>query len=102
MFRSKAVLACAVALLLGYPLAAAAQGGRDLIINQVQVSERSWPEVTLNLTLLGSDGRAVGDVDASQFQVSEQGVPQALQGLELGPARSVPLAMVVAIDVSGS
>jgi tight adherence protein C len=82
------------------PAGVSAQQGYNLEINQVRGS--SWPDVTLNITLTGPDGRAVPDLNAAQFEVREQGAPQTLVGLELGPAKSVPLALVMVIDVSGS
>src|SRR5436190_11453017 len=90
-------------LLLGVAAPGAAlaqQAQRKMKLNQV--GNGTWPDVTLNLTLTGPDGKAVPDVLPSQFQVLEQGQPQALTGLELGPARSVPPALVLVMDVSGS
>ena len=75
-------------------------GERKLKLNQVRSG--AWPEVTLNMTLEGPDGKAVPDVQPGQFKVSEQGKPQALLDVQLGPARSVPLAVVLVLDVSGS
>src|SRR5437762_7978585 len=77
-----------------------AQAARKLTLNRVEAN--SWPEGTVNMTLTGPDGKAVPDVLPSQFEVREQDQPQALLGLQLGPARSVPLALVLAMDVSGS
>ncbi|MFL5734067.1 MAG: VWA domain-containing protein [Chloroflexia bacterium] len=76
------------------------QGDRKLTINQVRAGE--WPQVTLNMTLEGPDGKAVPEVLPNQFEVREQGQPQSLLGLELGPAKSIPLALVLVMDVSGS
>lgn len=106
MFRpsspSAGALACLVAfaLVLGGPGLAGAQEANNLKINQVRAT--NWPDVSLNLTLTGPDGKAVPDVNASQFEVREEGQPQTLVGLELGPARSVPLALVLTMDISGS
>ncbi len=79
---------------------ALAQSSRNLTLNGIE--SRTWPDVTINLTLTGPDGKSIPGVDASQFQISEQGVIQRLTALELGPAKNVPLALVLAIDVSGS
>jgi tight adherence protein C len=97
--NSKFIIPALLSLLV-LPGVAGAQGGRQLKLNQV--STRAWPDVTLNLTLLGPDGKAVPDINASQFEVREQGQPQTLVGLELGPARSVPLSLVMVLDISGS
>src|SRR6266566_2765874 len=93
------VLALIVAQLLIVGVASA-QAGQKLVINQVD--GRGWPNISLNITLTGPDGKAVPDVDISQFQVLEEGQPQTSTGLALGQARSVPLSVVLAIDVSGS
>src|SRR5215204_6653622 len=92
------LLALFIALLA--PTAASAQQGHDLKINQVRGN--GWPNITLNVTLTGPDGEAVPELNPAQFQVIEQGQPQTVVGLELGPAKSVPLALVMVIDVSGS
>src|SRR5437763_1773973 len=61
-------------ILIGLPGYASAQsngrngeGPRTLNLNQI--STGSWPEVTLNMTLQGPDGKAVPDVQANQFEV---------------------------------
>jgi tight adherence protein C len=79
---------------------AAAQSQSKLTVNQV--NGRAWPDVTVNLTLLGPDGKAIPDVQISRFQVLEEAKPQNITGLELGQSKSVPLDIVLAIDVSGS
>jgi tight adherence protein C len=80
--------------------AVSAQAGQKLVINQVD--GRGWPDISLNITLTGPDGKAVPDVDMSRFEVSEEGQPQTPTGLALGQSRSVPISVVLAIDVSGS
>jgi VWFA-related protein len=77
-----------------------AQEAANFKVNRIEAS--SWPDLTINMTLTGPDGKAVADVNASQFQVFEQGKEQAVAGIELGPAHNVPLAIVLVIDVSGS
>lgn len=79
---------------------ASAQSGQQIVVNQID--GRGWPDISLNITLTGPDGKAVPDVDPTQFEVSEAGQPQAVQGLALGAARAIPLSIVLAIDVSGS
>jgi tight adherence protein C len=71
-----------------------------LIVNRLEVE--AWPDMAVNLTLVGPDGKAIPGVDASQFQVREQGRPQPVQRLELGASKEVPVAFVLAMDVSGS
>src|SRR4051794_57009 len=96
-----ALVLCLLAVMLLDTAAAFAQPGpREMTINNIE--SRTWPDITLNLTVTGPDGKAVSDIKAEQFQVSENGEPQNLTALELGPARSVPLALVMTIDVSGS
>src|SRR5262245_26817242 len=73
-----------IVLLLGLAapsLALAQQGQRKMTLNQV--GNATWPDVTLNLTLVGPDGKAIPDVLPAQFQVFEQGQQQNLIGLEL-------------------
>ncbi len=94
-------LALMALLAFGAPLVAEAQGGpRQMHVNQVD--PRTWPDITVNLTLTGPDGKAVPDINASQFKIEEQNNPQTVLGLALGPSKDVPLAVVLAIDVSGS
>ncbi|MEO8286203.1 MAG: VWA domain-containing protein [Chloroflexota bacterium] len=83
-----------------FAVAASAQTGYKLVINQID--GRGWPSIGLNITLTGPDGKAVPDVDASRFEISEEGQPQAITGMALGQARTIPLSIVLAIDVSGS
>jgi tight adherence protein C len=80
--------------------AASAQTAQKLVINQVD--GRGWPDISMNITLTGPDGKAVPGVDISQFQVLEDGQPMTSTALTLGQSRTVPLSVVLAIDVSGS
>jgi tight adherence protein C len=82
------------------PIAAYAQGAPTLVINQVD--GRAWPDIGLNITLTGPDGKAVPGLDPSQFEIREQGQTQPVSGLTLGAARNVPLSVVLAVDNSGS
>src|SRR5690242_5531917 len=104
LFRGRRVASCLVAVLALnvalFAASASAQEGQKLVINQV--NGRGWPDISLNITLTGPDGKAVPNVDISQFEVSEEGLPQTSTGLALGQSRSVPLSVVLAIDISGS
>ncbi len=51
---------------------------------------------------MGPDGKAIPNVDPSQFQITENDQPQAVTGLILGPSKTIPLSIVLAIDTSGS
>jgi len=96
-------VALVLALLLAQVMAVAAvsaQAGQTLVINQID--GRGWPNIDLNITLTGPDGKAIPGVDASQFEVREEDQPQTVTGMALGTARAVPLYIVLAIDVSGS
>src|SRR4051812_10963258 len=94
----------ALLMALGFATLAGAQGlepaKASITVNRLEVG--NWPDVDLNLTLLGPDGKAIPGVNASQFEVREQGQPQVIEGLELGVSRSVPLALALTMDVSGS
>lgn len=78
----------------------AMQSEAVIVLNQV--NGRGWPDVTITLTLTGVDGNPLPGVDVSQFEVSENGQAQQVNALDLGSARSVPLAIILAMDVSGS
>jgi tight adherence protein C len=95
-------LVCAFILLVtsSATIASAQQAGQQMVINQVD--GRGWPDIGLNITLVGPDGKAIPDVDPSQFQILEQNRPQQVTGLSLGPSKTVPLSVVLAIDTSGS
>src|SRR5690242_6940019 len=88
------MLAAIASLYMVLPAAALAQGGKQMHLNLVE--NRTWPDITVNLTLTGPDGKAIPDLNAGQFQVTENGVSQKVVGLALGPERSVPLAVVLA------
>src|SRR5436190_1896586 len=77
-----------------------AQDARKLAINQTDAD--SWPDVTINLSLTGLDGKALPNVDVSQFKVEEKGKQRQVLELTTGPAKSVPLSLVLVLDVSGS
>jgi tight adherence protein C len=95
-------LACLFLLLVSSSatIASAQQASQQMVINQID--GRGWPDVGLNITLVGPDGKAIPDVDASQFQILEQNQPQAVSSLAHGPSKEVPLSVVLAIDLSGS
>jgi tight adherence protein C len=107
-FRILTVLVSAFVLILAslvlrpssFVRIASAQAGQQMVINQID--GRGWPDINLNITLLGPDGKAIPNVDPSQFQVTESDQPQAITGLVLGPSKAVPLSVVLAIDISGS
>ena len=93
-----AVLAL-VALLL--PLAASAQGaGQSMTLNQARAF--GWPTVSLNFNLRSLDNSGLGAVQPGQFVVEENGKPQQIQSVALGSATGAPLAVVLALDTSGS
>jgi tight adherence protein C len=101
--RSRALLWSALLLVLTIvlgPAAALAQGAPSLVVNQVD--GRGWPDIALNITLTGPDGKAIPNLDPSQFEIREQGQAQPVAGLTLGAARNIPLSVVLAIDNSGS
>ena len=71
-----------------------------LTINQID--GRGWPLIKMNITLTGPDGRAVPGLEASQFEIREENAPQSTPALTFGPSTSVPLALALVLDVSGS
>src|SRR5688500_8316409 len=91
------VLICIVSL-LSMANVAHAQAENQVIINQI--NGRTWPEISLTITLTGPDGRPIPDVDASQFVISEDGKPQQINSLDIAQSRSVPLSLVMVMDVS--
>lgn len=103
MFRRIRKVSCLVALIALLAVsttAVMAQEGEQLTINQID--GRGWPDIMLNLTLTGPDGNAIPGVEVSQFEVTEGDQVQSVTGLELGPARDVPISVVLVIDISGS
>lgn len=94
------VSTCALYLSVAVQGVVLAQASRALTLNGID--SRGWPDMAINLTLTGPDGKAIPNVNVAQFQVSERGIIQGPAVLELGPAKNVPLALVLAIDVSGS
>src|SRR6476661_1739413 len=67
------------------PAVVGAQASSRLTVNRLEVG--SWPDMALNITMVGPDGKAIPGIDASHFEVREQGQPQSLQGIELGASR---------------
>lgn len=93
------IVLCLVSL-LSMSNVAAAQAQEQVVINQI--NGRSWPDISLTITLTGSDGKPVPDVEASQFSVSEDGKPQEIKGLDIAQSKSIPLSLIMVMDVSGS
>ena len=100
VYRPLSVALLLIVAQLLFAASASAQAEQKLTINQID--GRGWPDIGLNITLTGPDGKAVPDVDMSQFEVLEEGVPQTPTGLALGQSKTVPLSVILAIDVSGS
>src|SRR5918912_1240906 len=98
--NSKLLTGLVLFLALLFPSVAGAQASSRLTVNRLEVG--SWPDVSMNVTMVGPDGKAIPGVDASHFEVREQGQPQPFQGIELGASRSVPVALVLTMDTSGS
>src|SRR5436190_19697094 len=75
------------ALLVGLalPVLAHAQTATRLTVNRLEAKD--WPNVMVNVTLAGPDGRALPNLDPANFEVREQGQPQPVEGVVLGPAR---------------
>src|SRR5215213_6170491 len=76
------LLALALLLALGIlaPLGANAQAAtRRLRINQVHSTE--WPAVTINFSLRSLDDTPLGDIQAGQFEVEENGASQTVTQL---------------------
>jgi tight adherence protein C len=101
MFRRPAYFLLLIACCLALPASlVSAQAASKLTI--ISLDGRAWSDVTITLSLTGPDGKAIPGVNVAQFQVFEQGKPQSVTGLELGPAKDVPVELVMAMDVSGS
>src|SRR5438105_3367146 len=102
MFRRILLSAVILGTYLGLALqgVVSAQDARTLTLNQTDAD--SWPEVTINLSLTGPDGKALPNVDISQFKLEEQGKPRQVLELATGPAKTVPLSVALVLDISGS
>lgn len=90
-------LALTVALVAGV----GAQGSSPSL-QVTSLATEAWPEAQAVLTVLGDDGRPAPDLTASEFRVFLNESPVTITGVTKGVDSSLPIAVVLAIDVSGS
>src|SRR5215204_2080368 len=92
-------LLLATVLALGPSQFAVAQDSL-LVINQVSLDR--FPEVTVYFTVVDSSGLPIPDVGKDRLQVLHNGRSVPDLGLELAESGQEGLAVVVAVDTSGS
>lgn len=103
MRRRIAVVALLLLLLLVIPpssqAAPPAQVPTTVRVGQVDLSD--FPRVTLYVTILGSGGDPIEDVDRADLQIAEDGRPTGLTDMA-GLGQQRPVDVVFALDTTGS
>jgi len=98
-------MAIAVLLLLAaQPLASGEVGLADdgaISVSIVGVDDTAFPEVTVVLTA-DQHNRPIADIQLQELQIEESGLPATPVSIQRAVDRNMPLALVVALDVSGS
>ncbi len=97
---SRLVAALLVAALLMLPSRLATAADTVAVINQVGVEQ--FPDVAVYLTVVDSAGLPITDIARDRVQISHNGTPVPDFSLELVDAAQDGLAIVVAVDTSGS
>lgn len=88
---------------MGSLLAAArpAQAQEDISISIVSVDDTAFPEVTAVFTA-DQHGRPLATLDPAEVESEESGSPATLASIGRAVDDDIPLALVLALDVSGS
>jgi VWFA-related protein len=95
-----ALVAIALAA-LGTPGSAWAQG-QPLTVNVVGFSADDWPSPQVILTVEDAQGQPLADLDPSAFQAYLNDEPAPVTAVTRAVDGSLPIAIVLALDVSGS
>lgn len=92
-----------VVLLAASLLAAAglAQAQEDISISIVSVDDTAFPDVTAVFTA-DQHGRPLAALDPAEVEIEESGSPATLASIGRAVDDDIPLALVLALDVSGS
>jgi VWFA-related protein len=93
-----------VAASIGLGLLATQANGQEppLTVELAGFTSSEWPEAEVVTTVLGADGRPVEGLEADAFQVTVDGAPVEVTSVDRAVDGSVGVAVVLAIDVSGS
>lgn len=97
---SALALAAAAGLVCVLIRPARAQQPPTLTINQLEAG--SYPDLRAVVTVLDQNGVPVPALGPQQFQAFAADTPLAISGVQRAQDASLPLSVVVAIDVSGS
>lgn len=93
------VVLLALAAVLGPALAVSAKNTAGAVrVDTINIS--AYPEVRLGVTVVGEDGRPARGLTRDSFEVEQAGRPTP--SLDVVEDRSAGVAMVIAIDTSGS
>ena len=87
-------------LLLFFLSFGVAAAGDEMTAEIAQVNTSKYPEITLYVSVVGSDGQIVEGLAQEDFKVTEDGAPVEITAFSAG-SRS-PIATVLTIDRSGS
>lgn len=81
-------------------VAGAQEASATLQIASIEAEQ--WPEAQAVLTVLDADGRPAPDLAAADFQVFLNDEPATVSGVSRGVDSTLPIAVVLALDISGS
>jgi len=98
------LMVLAVLFLLAAPLLVGSHSGlaqEDISVSIVGVDDTAFPEVTVVLTA-DQRGRPIAEIGPQDIQIEESGSPATPVAIQRAVDKNVPLALVVALDVSGS
>jgi VWFA-related protein len=98
-------VAIAVLLLLAAQQVASGEVGLaddgTISVSIVGIDDTAFPEVTVVLTA-DQHNRPIADIQLQELQIEESGSPATPVSIQRAVDRNMPLALVVALDVSGS
>ncbi len=89
---------CAVAL--GVPARTGAQEPPDVVVNQLDAA--AYPELSAIVTAIDARGVPKPGLTAADFRAFEADAPVAITGVTAAQDASVPLSVILVVDVSGS
>lgn len=91
----------AAALLLLPTTSASAQQG-SVLVQLTAVNVDDWPQAQVVVTVLDSDGRPLADLAETDFQAQINASPAPVADVTQGIDSSLAIAVLLALDVSGS
>lgn len=103
MFGRASITIVAVWLaVLASGLTAVADGSNDLTIDIASVDDSQFPSLSAVVNVLDAKARPVAGLDTASFRATIDGEPATVEGLQTAVDSQVSLAVVLAVDVSGS